>query len=85
MLSTRSSVSVTMNANDAGANNADATDDANANGDNADDADANNADTADDANTNANADKDDNVGTLEGGYVRNVPLPRVQKERALVP
>ena len=61
MVSTRSSVSVTMNADDAHANDADAANDANANADDANDANANNADAADKANGNANANKDDNL------------------------
>jgi hypothetical protein len=47
-----------MNANNAHANNADATNDANTNADESDDADANNADAVYKANGNANANKD---------------------------
>ena len=61
MVSTHSFVSITMNANDAHANNADAANDANANADDADDADANNTDAADKANGNANTNKDNKL------------------------
>ncbi len=64
MVSTRSSVSVTMNAGDAhanDANDANAANDANTNTDDADDAHVNDADAANKAECNANANKDDNL------------------------
>ena len=61
MVSSCSSASITMNAKDANANNADAANNANANANNADDANANDADTANNPNANANADKDDDL------------------------
>ena len=61
MVSTRSSVSVTMNADDAHANDANATNNANANADDADDADTKDADTANKADNNANTNKDNNL------------------------
>ena len=61
MVSTHSSVSITMNANDADANDTDTADSTNANTDNANAADTNNTDTADKADANANTNKDNDL------------------------